>query len=227
MTKQSIVHLVERRGQQAVTTSEAIALGCKVQHKSVLALVRKYREEFDEFGLLAFETRPRPDGQHGGGDVEIAILNEDQATYLITLLRNNDIVRSFKRALVKAFRKALDEISRLYANPPRRELLTDKRRSGSLMCEIYKEVRDEAGKTTEFFHYGKEHKLCNWALTGEFKPIDESVLDNTSLTLLQKIRARNTSLIEADIPYPERKARLAQYAIRQRTRLVGRTQCPP
>lgn len=219
MTKK-IVSLVERRGQQAVTTSDAVASGCQVGHQTVIRLVRKYLGEFEEFGRVAFEIRPFETA--GGTQTrEVAILNEDQATYLITMLRNNDIVRAFKRTLVKEFRRALDEISRLYANPPRGELLTDKRRSGSLMCEVFKEMREEAGKKTEAHHYGNEYKLCNWALTGEFKPLDETTLSNDDVTLLRKIRARNTSLIDAEVPYADRKTRLAQYAIRQRTKLLG------
>lgn len=221
MTKQSTsVALVEQRGQQAVTTSDAIALGCKVQHKNVLSLIRRYKNEFEEFGLVAFETRPRPAGQHGGGDVEVVILNEDQATYLITLLRNNDIVRAFKRTLVKEFRKALNAINQRFSNPPRRELLTDKRRSGSLMCETLKDWRDEAGKATETRHYTTEHRLCNWALTGAFRPLDEKSLGNDDLELLRRIRVHNTALIDAEIPYAERKSRLSAYAIRQRTKLL-------
>jgi hypothetical protein len=51
--------------------------------------------------------------QGGGIALEYAELNEDQATYLITLFRNSDVVRKFKIQLVKAFRKALNEIDRL------------------------------------------------------------------------------------------------------------------
>lgn len=53
----SALSLVEVHGQHALTTSLAIAKGCGVQHKNVLALIRKYVEEFSEFGRVAFETR--------------------------------------------------------------------------------------------------------------------------------------------------------------------------
>jgi phage regulator Rha-like protein len=88
---------------ELVTSSQAIADGTEYPHKSVIQLVRTHRADLEEFGLLAFEMRPRPKGQHGGGDVEIALLNEPQATYLLTLMRNNEIVKAFKKALVKAF----------------------------------------------------------------------------------------------------------------------------
>jgi phage antirepressor YoqD-like protein len=53
--------------------------------------------------LVGFQIQPRLSGQHGGGDAEYACLNEQQATLLLTYMRNNEIVRNFKKALVKAF----------------------------------------------------------------------------------------------------------------------------
>lgn len=94
----------------ATTTSMRIANGTQVQHKNVLELIRHNLDDFNEFGLVAFETRPRPAGQHGGGDVTVAVLNEEHATLLFTYMRNNDIVRDFKKRLVREFyamRKAL------------------------------------------------------------------------------------------------------------------------
>jgi phage regulator Rha-like protein len=99
----------------ATTTSMRIANGTHNEHASVLLLIRKNLADFEEFGLVRFEIAPRPIGQHGGGDVTIAILNEDQATLLMTYLRNNDIVKDFKKRLVHAFRELRKEL----ANPLR------------------------------------------------------------------------------------------------------------
>lgn len=85
------------------TTSMRIANGTNNEHASVLRLIRDNLADFEEFGLVGFEIQPRPAGQHGGGDVQIAVLNEDQATLLMTYLRNNDVVRDFKKRLVHAF----------------------------------------------------------------------------------------------------------------------------
>lgn len=95
--------LVTLKDGQPVTTSEVVAANTENQHKNVLELVRQYQIQLEEFGLVAFETRARSKGQHGGGDVTIAILNEPQATFLLTLMRNSTIVVKFKLALVKAF----------------------------------------------------------------------------------------------------------------------------
>ncbi len=98
---------------QAVTTSLAISEGTEVEHKAVIQLVRTYIEDLQEFGLVTFEMRPRLAGTHGGGDVEYAILNEDQSTLVITFMRNTQIVRNFKKRLVKEFRRLRDNQPKL------------------------------------------------------------------------------------------------------------------
>ncbi len=215
-------NIVSIRGRQATTTSEAIATGCKLAHKQVIAMVRKYRSEFEELGPLAFETRKGEALPQGGyaKATEIAILNEDQATYIITLFRNSPIVRRFKLALVKAFRKALNEIARLYANPPRADIIKAKRAAHNPMMDALIEVREEEGKETNEVHFMCENKLCNWAVTGRFAKANERELSNEDATLLERVRSRNAALIVAGLEYQERKARLRAFATRARTKLV-------
>lgn len=85
------------------TTSMRVANGTGNEHASVLLLIRKNLADFEEFGLVRFEIAPRPAGQHGGGDVTVAVLNEGQATLLLTYMRNNEIVKDFKKRLVREF----------------------------------------------------------------------------------------------------------------------------
>jgi phage antirepressor YoqD-like protein len=88
-----------------VTTTIAIAEGTEIQHKNVLELVRTYMADFEEFGRVPFETQPF---QTTGGEQhrEVAVLNEDHATLLLTYMRNSEIVRGFKKRLIVAFREA-------------------------------------------------------------------------------------------------------------------------
>jgi phage regulator Rha-like protein len=210
--------IVEISGRLARTTSEAVALGCERSHKNTLALIRKYHSQFEELGSLAFETRM---GKHGGVPVEVALLNEDQATFLITLFRNNDIVVAFKLRLVKEFRKALDTIGKRFAEPPRKSLLQDKRSAHHPMMDALIEVRAELGKETGEFHYMAENKLCNWAVTGRFEAIDETQLSNEEAILLKFVREQNRAYLEERMPYEERKNRLRAFSIRKRTKLLG------
>lgn len=217
----TLPNLVQVQGQRAHTTSLIVAEGCSIQHKNLMALIRKYAEEFSELGLVAFETRPRLPGQHGGGDIEYAILNEDQATFAITLFRNTPVVLRFKLALVKAFRRAIDQINRDFSNPPRPDVLTNKRKAGRSLTDALVEARQEAGKTTATVHFMSEAKLCNWVVTGQFAGLDEQSLSNEQLLLLTKVRDREAALLVAGLDYPSRKAHLVDYARRLKPQLLA------
>lgn len=95
-----IVPTIERNGTDLVVSSEQIALGTENQHASILRIIRDNMTDFEEFGTVGFEIRPLPGG---GLPQQIAMLNEQQSTLLMTYLRNNDKVRAFKKALVKGF----------------------------------------------------------------------------------------------------------------------------
>lgn len=82
----------------AVTTTLAIAEGTLSDHASVIKLVRTYQADLEEFGLLDFKSEST-----GGRPTEYAFLNEPQSTLLLTYMRNTDIVRAFKKKLVREF----------------------------------------------------------------------------------------------------------------------------
>lgn len=95
---------------EARASSEIIARGVEVQHKNVLAMIRKYERDLSEFGQVAFQTR-NP-ARQGGRPTEFAMLNEPQATLLMTFLRNSPKVVEFKVRLVKEFFRMRDELGR-------------------------------------------------------------------------------------------------------------------
>lgn len=94
--------LVIIQGGELVTTTPTVASGTATTHEAVIKLVRAHQKDFEEFGGVRFEIEPF---ETAGGQQkrEIALLNEDQATLLITYMRNNVIVRKFKIALVRDF----------------------------------------------------------------------------------------------------------------------------
>ena len=67
--------------------SRTFAPKMDLRHRQLMDNIRKYQSKFEELGLLPFEKEARPEGQHGGGDVIYALLNEDQAYFLLTLSR--------------------------------------------------------------------------------------------------------------------------------------------
>lgn len=87
---------------EPVTDTLVLAEGTGNTHRAVIQLVRQNVNDLSEFGRVAFEMRPFTTGG-GMQSREIAILNEPQATLLLTYMRNNEIVRGFKKRLVAAF----------------------------------------------------------------------------------------------------------------------------
>lgn len=92
---------VFQHGDTFVVSSETVAEGSGVEHRAVLQLIQNNIADFEDFGDLAFEMRDRPGVP--GPSLRVALLNEQQATLLMTYQRNTEQVRAFKRALVKAF----------------------------------------------------------------------------------------------------------------------------
>lgn len=87
------------------TSSLIFAEGTGNQHKNILELIRKYNSDLEEFGPLAFETRKGKALPQGGfaKSTEFALLNEQQASLLMTYMKNTEVVREFKKNLVRAF----------------------------------------------------------------------------------------------------------------------------
>lgn len=101
----SAITLAQFKGEPRVD-SRLLAEQLGNKHKNSMALIERYSEKIKMFGLLAFETEARPGGQHGGGEVRFALLNEDQAFFLLSLSRNTDRVVELKASLIMAFREA-------------------------------------------------------------------------------------------------------------------------
>ena len=112
--------------KEPYTTSEIIAECAEVKHDTVQSLIRNHQEDFESYGIIGFEIR-KLDGR--GRPMKIYRLNEQQATLLITYLKNTEPVRKFKMNLVKAFFEMRDELSKFRMQraleKPKRKTLHD------------------------------------------------------------------------------------------------------
>ncbi len=110
------------------TTADTVAQYAQVQQQTVEHLIRKHKSDLEEFGTLRFEIRACPH-RTGASLQKLYHLNEQQATLLITYLRNTEPVRRFKKALVREFFNVRQELSRRDAQRavklPVRRSLTD------------------------------------------------------------------------------------------------------
>lgn len=94
-----------------VVDSRLIAQELGIEHATFMRTIRKYLFEIQEFGHLRFENETVTNSVGARNSSIFCYLNEDQATYAMTLSRNTDRVRQCKRNLVKAFSKAKEVIS--------------------------------------------------------------------------------------------------------------------
>lgn len=94
--------LVYLKRDEAFTDSLVIAEGTGNRHHAVSQLIRKYQSDFEEYGKLEF-THLKCRNSKGGRPTKVYLLNEEQATLLVTYLGNTDIVREFKKNLVHQF----------------------------------------------------------------------------------------------------------------------------
>ena len=112
--------------KEPYTTSEIIAECAGVKHDTVQSLIRNHQEDFESYGIIGFEIR-KLDGR--GRPMKIYRLNDQQATLLITYLKNTAPVRKFKMNLVKAFFEMRDELSKFRMQraleKPKRKTLHD------------------------------------------------------------------------------------------------------
>ena len=112
--------------KEPYTTSAIIAECAEVKHDTVQSLIRNHQEDFESYGIIGFEIR-KLDGR--GRPMKIYRLNEQQATLLITYLKNTAPVRKFKMNLVKAFFEMREELSKFRMQraleKPKRKTLHD------------------------------------------------------------------------------------------------------
>ena len=95
--------------REPYTTSEIIAECAGVKHHAAQEHIRKNVKRLERFGKVSFQMRPLPSGQQA----KDYILNEQQATLLITFLKNTEQVANFKENLVKAFFEMRDELAQI------------------------------------------------------------------------------------------------------------------
>ncbi|MGQ7550697.1 Rha family transcriptional regulator [Streptococcus suis] len=111
--------------KEPYTLSSIISDNAEITHHAVKEQIRKHLLELEKFGKVAFKMTPLESGQ----SKRDYILNEQQATLLITFLRNTAPVIAFKSALVKAFFEMRDEVAQFRyqraLEKPKRKTLHD------------------------------------------------------------------------------------------------------
>lgn len=118
-----------------------------MKRHAVQSLIQNHEEDFTEFGRVSFEMRPLPT-KGGVQDVKVYHLNEEQATLLMTYLKNTEQVRKFKKELVRQFYAMREE---LYSRKVEAAALKPVRRE---MTDVIRDcIPDSPHKNMWYKHY--------------------------------------------------------------------------
>jgi phage regulator Rha-like protein len=128
--------------------SRLLAVSLHKAHHDLFELVKNHLTAFEELGVVRFQT-DKPTGPAGGRPERYALLNEDQAYFLLTLTRNTARTVDLKVKLVKAFGEARRAAE-----------------SGTEYLPTYHALHDElhalaAGSANECFVHMNVNKLVN------------------------------------------------------------------
>lgn len=142
--------------EEPFTTDEVIAKYSENNLKSVKNLIRDNKADLEDFGVLRFEKAKPQKGSKGGRPKKTYLLNEEQATLLITYLDNTEPVRCFKKALVRQFYDMKNELysRRLERQKEKivRKSMTDVIKELGLSSHYYKHYTDLVYKTALGFN---------------------------------------------------------------------------
>ncbi len=158
-------NIIKVKEKELVVDSRILSEGMNVEHRALRQLVVTHQERIERFGLLTFEMSRTKKGR----TEKFCYLNEQQATFLVSLMKNSEIVVSFKEKLVKDFFKMRNYLeqksSTLKAKSTKtRNLLTNEWQKngvkerwqyGKLTLEEYKLLQFKEGKRKKEFDDGE------------------------------------------------------------------------
>ncbi|RTI46569.1 Rha family transcriptional regulator, partial [Campylobacter jejuni] len=91
--------LIVKYNGALVTTQNKISKLTNNNEISIQKLIRTYKADLEEFGILEFENQLIINSKNVKNYKKIYYLNEQQATLLLTYMKNSESVRNAKKVL--------------------------------------------------------------------------------------------------------------------------------
>lgn len=180
--------LVELRKDDVFTNSKVIAEGTDNQHETLQKIISKYEKDISDFGALRFEIRVLKHENYKGSTREkIYYLNEEQATFVITLLRNSKVVVKFKKELVRQFyamRKFLLEKQSKVWIEMRENNKQNRLKETDVIQQLVDYAKEQGSKHPDKL-YMVYTKLAKTVISGDRDNI--SIADLSTLTLIESV----------------------------------------
>ncbi len=174
-----------------VTDQNKISTISKVDINSIQRLIRNYKQDLECFGELGFELQ-----KIAKTNKKIYFLNEQQATLLLTYMKNSESVRNAKKVLVFAFYQMKEKLRSLEQEQEKarfKSLSDENLRLNSLNHHQKIGYKSQLAQQKE--HYENKIKALQYDLEHKKELSFKRKLSKEELLELRKILARDYGMI--------------------------------
>ncbi|HEF9197601.1 TPA: phage regulatory protein [Campylobacter coli] len=174
-----------------VTDQNKISTISKVDINSIQRLIRNYKQDLECFGELGFELQ-----KIAKTNKKIYYLNEQQATLLLTYMKNSESVRNAKKVLVFAFYQMKEKLRSLEQEQEKARFKTlsdENLRLNSLNHHQKIGYKSQLAQQKE--HYENKIKALKYDLENKNELSFKRKLSKEELLELRKILARDYGMI--------------------------------
>lgn len=174
-------------------------------------------EKMKKHPVLGPEVSPLSGIPSAGGPQTMICLPENRLQFWMAIVNPLKVKELIRDKVVRYQKEAADVLHSAFTNGVaetnmRVMAIDSKRAAGRLMTDMKADVLRMIGKDAKPYDFSNEHRMVNWALTGEFGPVDEATLSDLQIDLLAELRRRNSVLIGRGVEYEDRKKMLEQHA---------------
>ncbi|EFN2989300.1 phage regulatory protein [Campylobacter coli] len=184
-------HLVYSLNGGLVTDQNKISTISKVDINSIQRLIRNYKQDLECFGELGFELQ-----KIAKTNKKIYYLNEQQATLLLTYMKNSESVRNAKKVLVFAFYQMKEKLRSLEQEQEKARFKTlsdENQRLNSLNHHQKIGYKSQLAQQKE--HYENKIKALKYDLENKNELSLKRKLSKEELLELRKILAKDYGMI--------------------------------
>ncbi|EAH7178021.1 Rha family transcriptional regulator [Campylobacter jejuni] len=174
-----------------VTDQNKISTISKVDINSIQRLIRNYKQDLECFGELGFELQ-----KIAKTNKKIYFLNEQQATLLLTYMKNSESVRNAKKVLVFAFYQMKEKLRSLEQEQEKarfKSLSDENLRLNSLNHHQKIGYKSQLAQQKE--HYENKIKALKYDLENKKELSFKRKLSQKELLELRKILAKDYNMV--------------------------------
>ncbi|EIJ7410294.1 Rha family transcriptional regulator [Campylobacter coli] len=188
--------LIVKYNGALVTTQNKISKLTNNNEISIQKLIRTYKADLEEFGILEFENQLIINSKNVKNYKKIYYLNEQQATLLLTYMKNSESVRNAKKVLVFAFYQMKEKLRSLEQEQEKarfKSLSDENLRLNSLNHHQKIGYKSQLAQQKE--HYENKIKALKYDLEKKKELSFKRKLSKEELLELRKILAKDYNMI--------------------------------